>query len=136
MPSKPKSSAEVREDDTIPAGTSLSPHLVLDYGKGEEQIGRFPCRPQFNQMLLWKHRVGFLTGEFDSVMVMLEALVLDEARPALEEFLIAHGDDPDFTQVIYDAMFAAVRGETNLPKAQSSDSSDSTSSTEPKSTAD
>lgn len=119
--------------ETTNPETETAPHLVLDFHDGGD-VGVFPAWPTMNQGVLWKYR-NELTG-FDAVMALTYSAVKADQTERLEEFLIAHGHADDFAQVLFDALEALVKGETNLPLERSQDSSTSTPDTEPQSTDD
>lgn len=119
--------------DDRPNETELHPHLVLDF-PGDR--GQFRSHQHMNLALLWKHKTAIQNGEYEAVMLFAETMVLDDERERLFDFLISHGNDEGFLNVVYDAIWNCHLGRSNLPLAPSSDFSISTSETDSSSTDD
>jgi hypothetical protein len=106
--------------------TPTVPHLVLDL-EGDRQ--QFPAYPHANQFLLVKHADALGEGGFATVLATTKLVVgqvLRDQRGAVEAYLEDHGGDPDYTDKLYASLTACWAGETNLPLAPSSVSSEPT----------
>jgi hypothetical protein len=104
----------------------ILPHLVLDL-EGDRQ--QFPAYPHANQFLLVKHADALGEGGFATVLATTKLVVgqvLRDQRGAVEAYLEDHGGDPDYTDKLYASLTACWAGETNLPLAPSSVSSEPT----------
>jgi hypothetical protein len=121
------------------ATESSTPALQITFG---DDTATFKAHPDANQFLIMRHIDDLALPGFASlkaVTVLVLDQVLDEERPALEEFLLKHGREDDYSQILYDSLQACWSGETVYPFGSSSDSAEATSETdepEPLSTPD
>lgn len=118
-------------DTSTPTDTPETvPAFILELDEEREE---FLAYEDMNEWALAEHAAALEAGEFieiaKSTRNLALAHLLPEEHARFNTFMRRHGRNPDIGNKIQDALVALWQGETNIPKAQpSSDSSTSTAS--------